>query len=215
MQNDKLKIKEIFYSLQGESSFVGLPTTFIRLTGCPLRCNYCDSAYAFHGGENLAINEIINKVKSYPTKRICVTGGEPLAQKLCKSLIKELLDQSFTVSIETSGAINIADVDQRACLVMDLKTPGSGETTKNLWDNIKYLKSTDQIKFVICSQDDFSWAIQTIKKYDILQSIECLVSPCFGKVSYKDLAEWVLNSGFNLRLQVQLHKLIWGDKPGH
>lgn len=214
MKNDTLKIKEIFYSLQGESTFVGLPTIFIRLTGCPLRCVYCDTEYAFHGGKNMKIADIIEEIKQYPTKYICVTGGEPLAQKACFELIKQLSDHEYQVSIETSGAIDISQIDKRAVTVMDLKTPDSGEQHRNLWQNLKHLKTNDQIKFVICSLKDYNWTKEILAKHPNLYNSECLVSPCFGKVSPTELADWVIADGLQVRMQVQLHKILWGDEPG-
>ena len=214
MSNNTLKIKEIFYSLQGESTLVGLPTIFIRLTGCPLRCVYCDTEYAFHGGENLAIDAILQNIKQYPCKTICVTGGEPLAQKNCLNLITALLEQDYQVSIETSGAIDVSNVDKRAIKVMDLKTPDSGEEHRNLWSNLEHLTPIDQIKFVICSHKDYQWTKEVLQNNPKLANYECLVSPCFGKVSATELADWVINDGLQVRMQVQLHKYLWGDQPG-
>lgn len=214
MANNILKIKEIFYSLQGESSFVGIPTTFIRLTGCPLRCVYCDTEYAFHGGNNLSFSEIISQIQQHPTKYICITGGEPLAQKACFALISELLDNNYIVSIETSGAIDIAQIDTRAITIMDLKTPDSGEEQRNLWQNLKYLKPNDQVKFVICSKNDYEWSKSIINNNSELRNLECLFSPCFGKISPTELADWIIADGLQVRMQIQLHKILWGDEPG-
>lgn len=214
MQNKPIKITEIFYSLQGESLSSGLPTTFVRLTGCPLRCTYCDTTYSFHGGNNLTIDEILTKVMLNPTKNVCITGGEPLAQPRVKELIDLLINNDFIVSIETSGAIDISEVNSQAIIVMDLKTPGSNEHQKNLFKNIEYLKPNDQVKFVVTSYEDFLWTKNIINEYPALKSINCLISPAFGLVDLKDLAEWVMGSGLNLRMQIQLHKIIWGNEPG-
>ena len=214
MLSNTLKIKEIFFSLQGESSFVGLPTIFIRLTGCPLRCVYCDTEYAFHGGNNMSIAKIIETIQQYPTKYVCVTGGEPLAQKNCPNLIKSLLDLDYKVSIETSGAMDISKIDKRAINVMDLKTPDSGEEHRNLWANLEYLQAKDQVKFVVCSRADYDWMKDVLTKHPSILNGECLVSPCFGKVSPTELANWVIEDGLPVRMQVQLHKILWGDTPG-
>lgn len=214
MLNDQIKIKEIFCSIQGESTFAGLVTTFVRLTGCPLRCGYCDTAYAFHGGNNMTIPEIVTQIKRHPASNVCITGGEPLAQASCKKLIKTVCDFGYTVSIETSGAIDIADIDARAIIVMDLKTPGSGEVSKNLMSNIDKLRPHDQVKFVICNRADFDWTREIISKFPSLRQQECLISPAFSDVDPKDLAEWLLEQPTNLRMQVQMHKTIWGDEPG-
>lgn len=214
MLSNTLKIKEIFFSLQGESSFVGLPTIFIRLTGCPLRCVYCDTEYAFHGGNNMSIAKIIETIQQYPTKYICVTGGEPLAQKNCPNLIKALLDLDYKVSIETSGAMDISKIDKRAINVMDLKTPDSGEEHRNLWANLEYLQAKDQVKFVVCSRADYDWMKDILTKHPSILNGECLVSPCFGKVNPTELANWVIEDGLPVRMQVQLHKILWGDTPG-
>jgi len=214
MLSNTLKIKEIFFSLQGESSFVGLPTIFIRLTGCPLRCVYCDTEYAFHGGNNMSIAKIIETIQQYPTKYVCVTGGEPLAQKNCPNLIKSLLDLDYKVSIETSGAMDISKIDKRAINVMDLKTPDSGEEHRNLWANLEYLQAKDQVKFVVCSRADYDWMKDVLTKHPSILNGECLVSPCFGKVNPTELANWVIEDGLPVRMQVQLHKILWGDTPG-
>lgn len=209
-----LKITEIFFSLQGESSFVGLPTIFVRLTGCPLRCQYCDTAYAFHGGSRMSIDTIISKIKTYPTRYICITGGEPLAQKQVLILIKQLCDLNYSVSIETSGALSIAEVDQRASRVVDFKTPGSGEMAKNLMGNIDYLTQNDQVKWVICNRQDYEWAKEMLNNYPKLKQVECLMSPSYEQLEAKELAAWILEDGLQVRLQVQLHKILWGDEPG-
>lgn len=211
-----LRINEIFHSLQGESRSVGLPTTFVRLTGCPLRCGYCDTEYAFHAGSQMAITEILATVKDNGAKHVCVTGGEPLAQPNCLVLLRELCDAGFDVSIETSGAMDIADIDPRVSVVMDLKTPGSNECDRNLLSNINHLKTDDQVKFVICDRRDYDWAKAKVDQYDLSSRVdEVLFSPSFAQVSAKDLAEWILNDRLAVRMQLQLHKFIWGDEPGH
>lgn len=211
-----LRINEIFHSLQGESRTVGLPTTFVRLTGCPLRCGYCDTEYAFHEGSQLAITDILATVKANGARHVCVTGGEPLAQPNCLVLLQALCDAGFEVSIETSGAMDIAMIDQRVSVVMDLKTPGSNECDRNLMSNISHLKATDQVKFVICDRRDYDWAKAKVDQYDLQGRVgEVLFSPSFGQVMAKDLAEWILNDRLQVRMQLQLHKFIWGDEPGH
>ncbi len=211
----RLKVTEVFRSLQGEALQVGLPTTFIRLTGCPLRCQYCDSAYAFHGGQWREIDDLLADPLVRQSRHICVTGGEPLAQKACIALLEALCDAGHDVSLETSGAIDIASVDPRVCRVVDIKTPDSGEVRRNLWDNLERLTARDQVKVVICSRADFDWAVTIIKQYGLLDRCSVLVSPSFGQVDPAELAQWVLDSGLSLRFQLQLHKLLWGDEPGH
>ncbi|CCE22738.1 7-carboxy-7-deazaguanine synthase QueE [Methylotuvimicrobium alcaliphilum] len=209
-----LKITEIFYSLQGESNTVGLPTVFVRLTGCPLRCVYCDTAYAFSGGERMSIDEIINRVGQYRTKYITVTGGEPLAQSACLELMSRLADLGYQVSIETSGALDVSGVDDRVVKVMDLKTPSSGELHKNLFDNIAYLKANDQVKFVIGDDHDYQWSKAIINQYDLDQRCELLFSPTMGQQDPAELAEKILNDNLPVRFQIQLHKLLWNDAQG-
>jgi 7-carboxy-7-deazaguanine synthase len=212
---NQLRITEIFHSLQGESTTVGLPTVFVRLTGCPLRCQYCDTAYAFHGGKTQTLDHIISKIKSFDCQYICITGGEPLAQQGCTALLTMLCDQGFSVSIETSGARDISAVDKRVMVVMDLKTPDSKEESKNLLGNLEYLKPTDQIKFVICSRTDYEWACDMIKKHTLTTRAAILFSPSFEQLAPKTLAEWILEDKLPVRFQLQLHKILWHDAPGH
>lgn len=211
----QLRITEIFRSLQGESESSGWPTVFIRLTGCPLRCVYCDTAYAFTGGQRLSLQSILDQVARYQTQDICVTGGEPLAQPACHDLLTLLCDKRYSVSLETSGALPIEGVDSRVRIVMDLKTPSSGEVEKNRFENIEWLKPNDEVKFVIGCADDFQWAIKQVRQYKLDQRVNVLMSPVFGDVTPLALAEWILDSGLRLRFQQQLHKLIWGNEPGH
>ncbi len=211
----RLKITEVFRSLQGEARQVGLPTTFIRLTGCPLRCQYCDTAYAFHGGQWQEVAALLEHPLVRASRHICVTGGEPLAQKACPDLLRGLCDAGHEVSLETSGALDIGAVDPRVSRVVDLKTPGSGEVGRNRLDNLALLTRKDQIKFVICDRADFDWAVQMVREHELIGRCEVLVSPSFRQVDPGQLAEWVLDSGLALRFQLQLHKLLWGDEPGH
>lgn len=208
------RVTEIFYSLQGETRTVGLPTVFVRLTGCPLRCTFCDTAYAFHGGTKMDIGDIVSQVQSYQPRYVTVTGGEPLAQKSCFPLLTALCDLGVEVSLETSGAIDIKDVDPRVVCVMDLKTPGSGEESKNRYDNIALLKSTDQLKFVICDREDYDWACRKMTEFDLTKQCEILFSPIHGQLQPADLADWIVEDNLPVRLQVQLHKYLWNDEPG-
>jgi len=209
-----LKITEVFYSLQGEALQAGLPTVFVRLTGCPLRCTYCDSEYAFYGGEWKHFDDILGEIRQHETPYVCITGGEPLAQKRCAELLALLCDEGFEVSLETSGAVDIGLADQRVSRVMDLKTPGSGEEQKNLWSNLEQLTSHDQVKFVICSRDDYEWARQQLVERQLESYCDVLFSPAWGLVEPKDLAEWILLDRLPVRFQLQIHKLLWGDQPG-
>jgi 7-carboxy-7-deazaguanine synthase len=209
----RLKITEIFYSLQGEALFSGLPTVFVRLTGCPLRCGYCDTAYAFSGGQWRTVDEILTAIGHFDTRYVCVTGGEPLAQSRCHRLLTELCDAGYSVSLETSGAIDISGVDARVCRVVDIKTPGSGECDKNRWENLATLRSTDAVKFVICNRGDYEWSRAVLDEHS---EIPCTV---FFSPSYEDqpagaLADWILEDQLRVRMQVQLHKMLWGDVAG-
>jgi len=209
-----LRITEIFYSLQGESNTVGIPTVFIRLTGCPLRCVYCDTAYAFTGGKKIEIAEIITQAEQYGTKYITVTGGEPLAQPACHELITQLLDKGFIVSLETSGAIDVSAVDHRAVKVMDLKTPSSGELSKNIYQNIHFLNTKDQVKFVIGNDEDYTWSKAALTEYKLLGQCEILFSPVMGEQDPADLADKILQDRLPVRFQIQLHKLLWDNAQG-
>ena len=210
----KLKIHEIFYSVQGESSRIGLPTVFVRLTGCPMRCVYCDTAYAFSGGRNVEISDILKTVANYGTKYVTVTGGEPLAQKDCHTLLKDLCDAGYDVSLETGGAIDIGLVDKRVSVILDIKTPGSGELKNNVWGNLDYLKSADEVKFVLCSRADYEWAKDILDLHNIADKCPVLFSPVYSDLNPTQLAEWVLADRLPVRMQIQLHKILWGEKPG-
>ncbi len=213
-EQQRLRISEIFYSLQGESRSAGWPTVFIRLTGCPLRCAYCDTEYAFQGGEWMSLDEILAQTAGFTPHYVTVTGGEPLAQKNCLPLLQQLCDADYAVSLETSGALDIAEVDPRVTVVMDLKTPSSGEESKNRYLNIGELKSTDQIKFVLGDRADYDWARAKLDEYDLTQRCEVLFSPVKDALSATDLANWILADGLQVRMQIQLHKLLWGEEPG-
>ena len=210
----RLKITEIFYSLQGEARNVGLPTVFIRLTGCPLRCAYCDTEYAFSGGEWMNIDDIIAQARRYNTSFVTVTGGEPLAQKSCIDLLSRLCDAGFHVSLETSGAILVDKVDARVEKVLDIKTPASTEDAKNKFENIALLQGDDQVKFVICDESDYLWSRQIIEQYQLVDRCEILFSPSYGQLDATVLADWILRDQLQVRFQVQLHKYLWGDRPG-
>ncbi len=211
----QLRITEIFHSIQGESITVGLPTVFVRLTGCPLRCQYCDTSYAFNGGEVKEIDEIMDAITAYKCEYVCVTGGEPLSQRGCFALLTRLCDAGHYVSIETSGARLISDVDPRVMIVMDLKTPDSLESDKNLLANLDYLKPTDQIKFVLCSRNDYDWACQMIKDHRLTERVQLLFSPSWNQINPTVLANWIVQDNLKVRLQLQLHKILWNDAPGH
>jgi 7-carboxy-7-deazaguanine synthase len=210
----RLKITEIFFSLQGEARTVGCPTVFVRLTGCPLRCQYCDTAYAFTGGQWLELDEILSKVASYGARHVTVTGGEPLAQPNCLPLLQKLCDAGYSVSLETGGANDISQVDARVSKVMDLKTPASGESARNLWSNLQHIAAGDQIKFVICDRKDYEWAKQAIEEHGLAQRCEVLISPSHTQQPAAELADWVLADRLPVRFQIQLHKYLWGDQRG-
>ena len=212
LNNSTLNITEIFYSLQGEAKEVGIPTVFVRLTGCPLRCNYCDTAYAFKGNNPLSIESIMEQVAKYNTHYVCVTGGEPMAQRNCLILLDTLIEAGYKVSMETSGSIDISPVNKKVSVVMDLKTPSSTEQSQNRYENITLLVSKDQLKFVIASRSDFDWCCSILESYDVLSDV--LFSPVYENLKPVDLADWILEKQLNVRLQVQLHKLLWGDQKG-
>ena len=211
----RLRVTEIFYSLQGESRTVGIPTVFVRLTGCPLRCDYCDTQYAFHGGEWMSIDAIVGRVAEDRPYFVTVTGGEPLAQRSTIELLGRLCDIGYEVSLETSGALDISAVDQRVSVVMDLKTPGSGEETRNDYGNIEHIDANDQIKFVICDRADYEWSRSKISELELVGRCEILFSPPHGSLDPTKLAEWILADHLPVRMQVQLHKLLWGNRAGH
>lgn len=211
-----LRITEIFFSLQGETRTSGLPTVFVRLTGCPLRCQYCDTAYAFSGGEIMSIEAILQQVASNNPRYVCVTGGEPLAQPNCLPLLRQLCDAGYDVSLETSGALDITETDRRVSRVVDLKTPGSAEVGRNLYENIGQLTANDQIKFVICSREDYDWAVSKLIEYRLdARAGEVLFSPSQGQLDARSLADWIIADNLPVRLQLQLHKILWNDAPGH
>lgn len=210
-----LRITEIFFSLQGESSRMGLPTVFVRLTGCPLRCQYCDTAYAFHGGTSRELDEIVAEVERHGVPYVCVTGGEPLAQPGCLLLLTRLADAGLRVSLETSGALDIGAVDQRVVVVMDLKTPGSGEVARNLYDNVAKLKPVDQVKFVICDRQDYEWARFKVAEWGLADKVaDVLFSASHEQMASRELAEWIMADRLPVRMQIQLHKYLWGNRPG-
>ncbi len=212
----RLRITEIFYSLQGEAKTVGLPTVFVRLTGCPLRCGYCDTAYAFYGGEWMDFDAILARVAAYSPRYVTVTGGEPLAQKPCLPLLARLCDCGYDVSLETSGALDIGGVDARVGIVMDIKTPGSKEEARNLYANIDRLRAKDQVKFVICSRADYEWSRAKLAEFKLDRVCgEVLFSPSYGELDPTALAEWILADRLPVRMQMQIHKLLWHDAAGH
>ncbi len=213
-RGNEIRINEIFFSLQGESSRVGLPTVFVRLTGCPLRCGYCDTAYAFHEGITRSVDDVLDEVASHGARHVCVTGGEPLAQKSCLALLAQLCDIGYSVSLETSGAIDVSGVDERVSRIVDIKTPGSGEVEKNRWENLALLNERDEIKFVLTSEADYGWAKSVIADRHLYDVCPLLLSPAFEEIPYSALAGWVLRDKLKVRMQVQLHKVIWGEKRG-
>jgi len=210
----RLRITEIFLSLQGESTSVGCPTVFVRLTGCPLRCGYCDTDYAFQGGEWMTLESILEQVGRYQTAHVTVTGGEPLAQKHCLPLLQQLCDAGYHVSLETSGALDISAVDPRVSKVVDLKTPGSGEVERNRYANLELLGRQDQLKVVICNRVDYDWAVKQLATHDLTRHCEVLFSPSHGQQDAAELAEWILQDRLPVRFQLQLHKYLWGNEPG-
>lgn len=211
----RLRVSEIFHSIQGEADAVGWPTVFVRLTGCPLRCVWCDTEYAFHGGQWHDIDVIVQEVASHGARHVCVTGGEPLAQKRCTILLKHLCDAGYEVSLETSGAVDVADVDERVHKVLDLKAPGSGESARNLWGNLAYLNAHDQVKVVIGDRADYDWACAALREHALDKRCQVLFSPVADQLPPRQLAEWILADRLPVRLQLQLHKYLWGDAPGH
>jgi len=214
LSGQRLRVSEIFFSLQGEASRVGLPTVFARLTGCPLRCGYCDTDYAFQGGEWLSFAAILARVRAHPTRHVTVTGGEPLAQSACKALLAVLCDAGFDVSLETSGALDIAGVDARVARIVDLKTPGSGEVARNLWSNLDLLGPRDEVKFVLTDEADYRWAVATLRERRIAERCPVLFSPVWGELDAALLADWILRDGLPVRMQAQLHKLLWREARG-
>lgn len=211
----RLRVNEIFCSIQGESTSTGIPTIFVRLTGCPLRCHYCDTAYAFTEGEWMGLDQIEARVAGFGLQHVTVTGGEPLAQKNCLELLRNLCDREYVVSLETSGALDISQVDPRVTRVMDLKAPASGEAGRNRWENIPYLREQDQVKFVLSDRKDYVWAKSVLLEHDLMHRCEVLFSPAYEALEFRQLAEWILEDRLPVRFQVQLHKLLWGDERGH
>ena len=211
---DRLKITEVFLSLQGEARDAGWPTVFVRLTGCPLRCQYCDTTYSFFGGEWRSIDDLLAEVASYGVRHVCVTGGEPLSQKRCLDLLRRLCDAGYSVSLETSGAIDIADVDLRVSRVLDIKTPGSAEVARNRWENLPLLNAHDQVKFVICGREDYEWSRDVLREHRLHERCDVLFSPSKSEVSARDLADWIVADRLPVKFQMQLHKLLWNDEPG-
>ena len=211
---ERLRLTEIFLSLQGEARSIGWPTVFVRLTGCPLRCHYCDTAYAFHGGDWWTFDAILEEVARHGARHVCVTGGEPLAQKRCVALLARLCDAGYEVSLETSGAIDIGEVDPRVSRVLDIKTPASGEVGRNLWSNLPLLTPHDQVKFVICDRADYEWSKGVLAEHRLAATCDVLFSPSFGQVDGRELADWIVAERLPVRFQLQLHKLLWDDAPG-
>lgn len=209
-----MRVTEIFLSLQGESRTVGVPTVFVRLTGCPLRCTYCDTAYAFTGGESMTVDEIVARVRDFAVRHVCVTGGEPLAQAECPELLRRLCDEGFAVSIETSGALDVSTVDPRVVKVLDIKTPASGESERNLWANLERLTSADEIKFVIADRADYDWAKGVLAERALATRCEVLFSPAYGQLAPVELADWIVEDRLPVRFQLQLHKILWKEERG-
>ncbi len=212
--DDTLRISEIFFSLQGETSRVGWPTVFVRLTGCPLRCTYCDTSYAFTGGQTRSLPAILSAVAQHTPRFVTVTGGEPLAQKNVHALLSSLCDAGYEVSLETGGMLDVSTVDARVSKIVDLKTPASGEMTKNLWTNLQHLNPHDEIKFVLCDEADYQWAKQVLNEHQLSKKCDVMFSPAQGSLSPKELAAWILRDQLPVRLQVQLHKILWGNEAG-
>lgn len=216
MNTNTLRITEIFHSLQGETTTTGIPTVFIRLTGCPLRCQYCDTAYAFEGGQQMTLVDILERVSEFNCPFVTVTGGEPLAQPKSIALLQKLCDLNYRVSLETSGAICVKQVDPRVVKILDLKTPGSGEVSRNLYSNVEHLSANDEVKFVICDRNDYDWSCLKVDELSLRDRVsEILFSPSQGQLSPRQLAEWILKDKLQVRMQMQMHKTIWGDQPGH
>lgn len=213
-RDERLKLTEIFLSLQGESSYSGWPTVFVRLTGCPLRCVYCDTAYAFHGGQWKGFDQILDEVAALGARHVCVTGGEPLAQKNVIELLKRLCDAGYAVSLETSGALDVSSVDTRVMRVVDVKTPDSGEVDRNLWSNFDQLTSHDELKFVICSRSDYDWSKGIVQEHALTSRCTVLFSPSHGQVKARELADWIVQDRLAVRFQTQLHKQLWGEEQG-
>jgi len=210
----RLKITEVFLSLQGETSLAGWPTVFIRLTGCPLRCQYCDTAYAFHGGQWRTLDQLLEETRAHGVRHVCVTGGEPLAQKPCLELLTRLCDAGHVVSLETSGAMDVGAVDPRVARIVDLKTPGSKEVERNRWENLPLLTAHDQVKFVLCDRADYDWARQVVEQHGLAQRLTVLFSPSFDQLPARELADWIVADRLPVRFQVQLHKVLWGNERG-
>ncbi len=214
VKSERLRINEIFHSLQGEADCVGYPTVFVRLTGCPLRCQYCDTEYAFHAGEWFDLDAILRKVSELNAKFVCVTGGEPLAQPNCLKLLERLCDAGYQVSLETSGALDVAAVDARVSRVIDVKTPASNESARNRTENFAHLSQRDQLKFVICSREDYEWSKEFMCTHELTERCRILFSPSYNQLSPTSLADWILADRLPVRFQMQLHKVLWGDVPG-
>jgi 7-carboxy-7-deazaguanine synthase len=212
---ERLRITEIFHSIQGEADAVGWPTVFVRLTGCPLRCTWCDTTYSFHGGQWRQIDDILAEVARHGARHVCVTGGEPLAQKRCLLLLRRLCDAGYEVSLETSGALDVSAVDVRVRKVVDLKAPDSGEFKRNRWSNLEHLRAHDQVKFVLAGRADYEWARDTVHEHALSTRCQVLFSPVHASLKPRELAEWILADRLPVRLQLQLHKLLWGEEPGH